>query len=453
MTTYRRWVQLNPTHKPTNGRSSCPIAADPIRDFVAIAGGDQCGSEWSDGAKWDVTDWTNFSTPAPWLLTPKPYREGLAMCYDPIRHEIVTFGGWPSDFGSCSGGWWCYSGQTVTYDGTTWTLKAPAHSPSPRAFSVMAWSPTLSKVVLYGGTNGGNVNCPGVSTCASDPQSTPPNGFIDTWAWDGTDWTQLTPIHHPEYLTNVATLGSNIYGWGGPGLGTFPFNPSHALWKFDGTDWTVVTTATDPGRRFNPGFGYWSALGKIIMFGGLDYPGPAYLSDVWGFDGTDWTAEQVCGSLARTGQGVIEDPVNGWLLSVGGNDGSCLNSVGQQTWALEDLTAADATTGAASGNVCSVAILNGTVNPHGLPVTVFFDYGTSTAYGSTISASPSSPTGSSPVAVTGAITGLTPGTTYHFRARVVIDGCSTVDGADATFVEGACAAGKAQLTGHFDLNF
>jgi hypothetical protein len=62
------------------------------------------------------------------------------------------------------------------------------------------------------------------------------------------------------------------------------------------------------------------------------------------------------------------------------------------------------------------AILHGTVNPEGVAVTECeFEYGTTTAYGETAPCVGSIPTDSSSHPVTAALTGLDPGTTYHFR--------------------------------------
>ena len=64
-----------------------------------------------------------------------------------------------------------------------------------------------------------------------------------------------------------------------------------------------------------------------------------------------------------------------------------------------------------------------------MSVNVSFEYGETTSYGSTEAGVP--PTLTSAGAFTANLTGLTPGQTYHFRAKAVGDG--TVYGNDATF--------------------
>ena len=81
------------------------------------------------------------------------------------------------------------------------------------------------------------------------------------------------------------------------------------------------------------------------------------------------------------------------------------------------------------------ATLNATVNPNGTAVTkCTFEYGTETSYGKTAPCATLPGSGSSPVAVTAAISGLSAGTTYHFR--IVAENAATTtkgEGADETF--------------------
>ncbi len=76
--------------------------------------------------------------------------------------------------------------------------------------------------------------------------------------------------------------------------------------------------------------------------------------------------------------------------------------------------------------------LNGTVNPGLLSTTVDFEYGSSTDYGNIIPSVQSPVTGDSSVNITAELTGLTPGTTYHFRVKAE-NSIGTVYGDDMTF--------------------
>ena len=90
------------------------------------------------------------------------------------------------------------------------------------------------------------------------------------------------------------------------------------------------------------------------------------------------------------------------------------------------------TTGAASLVTSSGARLNGTVNPKGSATTYRFDYGPTTAYG-TSTPNVSAGSGSTAVAVSAAISGLSSGTLYHFRIQATNAGGTSL-GTDATFI-------------------
>jgi phosphodiesterase/alkaline phosphatase D-like protein len=90
-----------------------------------------------------------------------------------------------------------------------------------------------------------------------------------------------------------------------------------------------------------------------------------------------------------------------------------------------------ATTGAASAIADTGATVAGTVNPQGQSTGYEFQYGTTTAYGQHSDAS-SAGSGSADVPVSATLTGLTPGTTYHYRV-IATNGSGTTVGSDQTF--------------------
>jgi len=87
-------------------------------------------------------------------------------------------------------------------------------------------------------------------------------------------------------------------------------------------------------------------------------------------------------------------------------------------------------TNPATNVTSSSATLNGTVDPHGLTTTVYFQYGTTTSYGHTTASQ--SKTGNTYQAVAANISGLTASTTYHFRI-VATNSAGTGYGSDRTF--------------------
>jgi len=87
---------------------------------------------------------------------------------------------------------------------------------------------------------------------------------------------------------------------------------------------------------------------------------------------------------------------------------------------------------AASNLQVRTATINGSINPNYLPTTVTFEWGTTTGYGNTVTATQSPVTGSTSVSVSDDLIGLTPGTTYHFRI-VATNELGTTNSSDLTF--------------------
>jgi len=77
------------------------------------------------------------------------------------------------------------------------------------------------------------------------------------------------------------------------------------------------------------------------------------------------------------------------------------------------------TTQAASNISTTTTTLNGVVNANFLSTIVTFEYGTTSSYGQTITATQSPVIGNSNTNVTASLTGLAAGTTYHFRVKTV----------------------------------
>ena len=95
------------------------------------------------------------------------------------------------------------------------------------------------------------------------------------------------------------------------------------------------------------------------------------------------------------------------------------------------LTPPGATTGAATGIGTTTATLNGTVDPNSRTTTFYFEYGTSTSYG-TKTGVKSAGSGSTPQNEAVAISKLQVGRIYHFRIVATSD-AGTTTGSDATF--------------------
>src|SRR5207253_2671989 len=108
-------------------------------------------------------------------------RQLAEMAYDADTKEVVLFGGFAcgSGFFSCTN-----FADTWTWDGSNWTQRQPATSPRTISFASAAYDPTGHRVLMFGG----------VTTDQQNIFSTVVN---DTWAWDGSNWSQLQPTNAP----------------------------------------------------------------------------------------------------------------------------------------------------------------------------------------------------------------------------------------------------------------
>jgi hypothetical protein len=98
-----------------------------------------------------------------------------------------------------------------------------------------------------------------------------------------------------------------------------------------------------------------------------------------------------------------------------------------------------ATTGGVRDVTTTSATLTAAVNPHGSGTTSKFDYGLTTSYGSSVSASAAG-SGTSTRTVTARIAGLTAGKRYHYRV-VAANGLGTTTGSDRSFVVASTPTG------------
>lgn len=218
-----------------------PSAAfDPIRG-VGVVGGGLFGT---DTLEWDGTSWhripgsgvsfagsslafdgtgvitvsggrTSRWTGSTWISVqtggPMP-ADGAALAFDPVRRRVVAFGGFaiPST-----------RNETWEWDGAAWTRLTPPASPPGRIGHALAFHDASGRVVLFGG-----VTNPFRNTIVAD-----------TWIWDGTTWTALSPATSPQARSQHTLVGfpasSDVFLHGGRGTG----GDLDDLWAWDGSDW------------------------------------------------------------------------------------------------------------------------------------------------------------------------------------------------------------------------
>ncbi len=165
--------------------------------------------------------------------------------------------------------------DTWVWDGKQWSQKSPATSPSARLHHAMAFDAARGQVVLFGG-------------------QTSLVGFVtylnDTWTWDGSNWTLMSPAHSPAVRGNLGlaydSANAKVVLYAGCNNSTSWSD----TWTWDGNDWTAQTPSSNPGARNSHMMVYDSAHGQVVVFGGTNgQVGSSLLNDTWTWDGSNWT--------------------------------------------------------------------------------------------------------------------------------------------------------------------
>jgi hypothetical protein len=269
------WTQLFPATSPS-ARDGAAMAYDPSIGKVILFGGFATG----DNSTWtfDGSNWTQLST-----TTSPPWRGGASMDYDPAIGQMVLFGGYGCGeelSNACNATW--------TFDGTNWTQLTSTlpTSPPPRMDASMAFDPALNQLLLVGGW-------PGFGP-----------GMNDTWTFDGSTWTQLSPVTSPPArwgaMMAFDSTNNDMVLFGG-----YESSASNDTWTFDGSNWTQQTPPLSPQPRVQGSMTYDPSLGQLVLYGGTGLYSPQF-QDTWTWAGP---FHIVTTSLAAATSGTAYGPV------------------------------------------------------------------------------------------------------------------------------------------------
>ena len=160
---------------PAGDRSEAAIAFDTARGRAVLFGGrdPQSNKPLGDTWEWQGGTWTKMAPAGP---MPRA-RSGHALAYDPVRKNVVLFGGNVDD-GPIADTW--------TWDGATWTRAASGTDasvphPEPRYGHRMVFDETRGKVLLFGQYGPWRVG----------PVGSPNTSAGNTWTWNGSSWSPL----------------------------------------------------------------------------------------------------------------------------------------------------------------------------------------------------------------------------------------------------------------------
>jgi ASPM-SPD-2-Hydin domain-containing protein/Kelch motif protein len=234
------WTQMFPTTSPS-ARGGAMMAYDAARQQVVLFGGGGGGTIFSDTWVWDGSNWTQkFPSASP------PPLINLGGTYDPVRQQVVLFGGGPGSPTAFSDTW--------VWDGSNWTHQFPATVPPARCCFGFAFDSAHGEALLFGGTTDGFTS------------------LNDTWAWGGTNWTQKVPATSPStprfhHRLAYDPIRQQVILFGGQGPNNNPLY--NDTWAWDGTTWTQQLPTTNPPGTTLPGMAYDEVHSQIVLFGGF----------------------------------------------------------------------------------------------------------------------------------------------------------------------------------------
>jgi hypothetical protein len=196
--------------------------------------------------------------------SPNPLIEGklhgASVAYVPTTRQLVVLADDP------------FAGRirTWAYDvnANTWTDKAPATAPSSRSYAAVAWDASVSRVILFGGSD-----------------------RADTWAYDplANKWAEMTPAKSPPgrqyHAMTYDPKGARMVLFGGT-VGTLRAEkPFGDMWSYDARSntWTELKPQVVPPARGWHAMAHDATTGKLVLFGGGIDRGQ-FKADTWLYD-------------------------------------------------------------------------------------------------------------------------------------------------------------------------
>ena len=345
------WRRYSTAPLPS-ARSYWGMVYDSARQVVVMWGDESQGSvnitSEFNGASWQGVETMHFP----------PRSRFVKMAYDPVRHVTVLFGGGLDEFGAGA------SRETWEYNGVDWTQVATANAPTGSLCPMMTFDQTLDKVLLFGG-----------APSVAGPYKN------ETWAFEGTDWTQITTAHAPSpravgclvYDTNAGR--SLLFGGG-----LYP-NVYNDTWAFNGTDWQEIPISIPPEPRWGAGEAWDPYRNRMMIYGGMNYNGDVP-PDTWEFDGTSWTRVVSPCPMGRidfvvmafheaTGVAVLYNPHpslsyprDTWLYGFADTDGDGMPDGWERSHGLDPENPADAVADADSDGLTNLQEYELGTDPH-----------------------------------------------------------------------------------------
>lgn len=324
----------------TEGRVSLIVVSPDVGSTVAEWRDIRAGLELLENCNFETTIEPWYTHPGskcfPTLLTEEagPYghaeltiletepskRFYHSVSFDAYRGKVVLFGG---NDGVVKGDTWEYT--TATH---TWAKITPATtSPSARGLHAACYDSLRHRVIISGGQDSGGGH------------------LQDLWAWDGVDWTDITPVgtkpgarraHAIAYDSNrdvimlfggVASVKNNE---------TWEYNCATGLWAE-----IFPVAGIKPSPRQYHTMEYDTVKRRLVLFGGRTETN--HSDETWEYNGgiQSWALMTIAGDkpTARDEHKMAYDSVRRRMLIFGGNDGAySATSFDDETWEYDSAT-------------------------------------------------------------------------------------------------------------------
>jgi hypothetical protein len=194
------------------------------------------------------------------------------MQYDVATGDVVLFGG--ENYPRCSPTWLA---DTWKLTGSTWTqVKGLKSVPSCRNEAGSSYDAARGTVVVFGGL--GSSNC---------TNTVPLTVLNDTWTWNGATWALQHPVASPPWryapaMTYDPFASTSILFSGVVTDSTFhvinPYPPD--TWSWDGSGWSQLSPPNNPPGRDAAVLAYHAGTQLLVLFGGVPYSGNDF-GDTW----------------------------------------------------------------------------------------------------------------------------------------------------------------------------